>query len=675
MENVSEKFNILIVDDRKENLLTLESLIKSPELNIIHALSGNEALSVMLEKEIALVLMDVQMPGMDGFETAELMRGSERTQQIPIIFITATYGQPKQIFRGYETGAVDFLYKPLDSRILQSKIHAFIEFFKQKHELLITTKQLQKTIYEANHAKRIAEEATIAKSSFLASMSHEIRTPLNGIIGMTDLIMMDPDLPEHYYEHLMDIKQSSESLLEIINEILDISKIEADKLELEHIDFSLREVLGKVVRLLSVKTFQKSLEFLCHCPPDITDNFIGDPTRIRQVLINLLGNAVKFTETGKIILSVNLLKNTDTASLVEFSVEDTGIGIPEQKVPTIFESFRQADSSTSRTHGGTGLGLSISKKMIEMMGGSIHVESTAGKGSRFYFDLPLELGKQGDDIFRLVLPDRLKNLKVLLIDLQADHNRELEKIFAYWNIPLIVADSAEKALKLASAKEARDFGLILIDHLLQVHERTQLSSLLEEALPEGSSPGFIMMTDDKSIHSTKRIKLAGIEHFLFKPVLQRDLFRMIQHIFEKDFELPGRVADAKKIPVRGFKDLTVLLAEDNIINQKIVVQLLSKQGIKVITASNGLEAVERAGERKYDLIFMDVQMPEQDGFESTRKIRKNKKGPNSGTPIIALTANAMKGDRDLCIEAGMNDYLSKPLNPEEVFQILEKYCQ
>lgn len=676
MEHQSEKFNILIVDDRKENLITLKSIIDRPELNIIEALSGNEALAAMLEYDISLVLMDVQMPGMDGFETAELMRCSERTRSIPIIFITATLTQPKQIFKGYESGAVDYLFKPLDSKILQSKIRAYIEFFKQKHELESTTRQLQKTLEEVDMAKRAAEEANIAKSSFLASMSHEIRTPLNGIIGMTDLILMDSELPEHYYEHLNDIKQSSESLLEIINEILDVSKIEADKLELENIDFSLRDVIGKVVRLLSVKTFQKSLEFICHFPPFTVDNLVGDPTRLRQILINLMGNAVKFTETGRITISVKQLEKTDKIARIEFSVCDTGIGIHKDKLPKLFNSFSQADKSTTRTHGGTGLGLAISKKLVEMMGGTIHAESTHGEGSCFIFTLQFRIGQGSVYDEKLCLPSTIKDLHVLLVDMQTEHNKEMASFFSYCNIPFTIVTSAEEALKLASKPSAKKYSVILIDHLLQYHDGKQLSMLLEEELPEGSNPSFIMLTDDKSIHSTKRIKLAGIDHILFKPVMQKELHWIFSRIFIKELELPEKVSDTRSShSERPFRDLTILLAEDNLINQKIVVQLLSKRGIKVITASNGVEAVERAGERRYNLVFMDVQMPEMDGFEATRKIRANLKGPNARTPIIALTANAMKGDREMCIESGMNEYISKPLNPEEVFNTIEEYCK
>lgn len=675
MEHASEKFNVLIVDDRKENLITLESIIDSPDLNIIQALSGNEALAMMLEHEISLVLMDVQMPGMDGFETAELMRGSERTRSIPIIFITATYSQPKQIFRGYESGAVDYLYKPLDRKILQSKIRAYIDFFKQKHELEKTTRQLKKTLLEVDKAKRAAEEATIAKSSFLASMSHEIRTPLNGIIGMTDLILMDSELPEHYYEHLTDIKQSSESLLEIINEILDVSKIEADKLELEHIDFSLRDVIGKVVRLLSVKTFQKSLDFICHCPPETIDNLVGDPTRIRQILINLLGNAVKFTEIGKIMIAVKQLEKTDKIARLEFSVCDTGIGIEPSKLPHLFDSFSQADKSTTRTHGGTGLGLSISKKLVEMMGGTITAESTPGEGSCFTFILPLEIGKGEAYDEKFCIPAPVSDLHVLLVDMQAEHNKEMESYFNFCRIPLTIVTSAEEALQLAAKPDARKYSVIMIDHLLQYHEGKQLSNLIEEELPTGALPFFVMLTDDKSIHSTKRIKLAGIDNILFKPVMQKELQWLFQRIFMKEKESPDQTTKKAAAFDGTFRDLTILLAEDNLINQKIVVQLLSKRGIKVITAGNGKEAVERASERRYDLVFMDVQMPEMDGFEATRRIRANSKGPNSATPIIALTANAMKGDREMCIESGMNEYISKPLNPEEVFHTIEQYCK
>ncbi|MBE0648503.1 MAG: response regulator [Bacteroidales bacterium] len=676
MEHSTDKFNILIVDDRKENLITLESIIESPELNIIEAMSGNEALAAMLEHNISLVLMDVQMPGMDGFETAELMRGSDRTKNIPIIFITATYRQPKQIFRGYESGAVDYLYKPLDRKILQSKIRAYIEFFKQKHELEVTTRQLKKTLEEVDMAKRAAEEATIAKSSFLASMSHEIRTPLNGIIGMTDLILMDSELPEHYYEHLTDIKQSSESLLEIINEILDVSKIEADKLELEHIDFSLRDVIGKVVRLLSVKTFQKSLEFICHCPPETVDNLVGDPTRVRQIMINLLGNSVKFTETGRITISVKQIEKTGNVVKLEFSICDTGIGIDESKLPKLFHSFSQADKSTTRTHGGTGLGLSISKKLVEMMKGTIKAESTPGEGSCFTFVIPFEIGK--GELFeeKLCLPPAIKELHVLLVDRQTEHNKELESFFEFCHISVSTVTSAEEAIALASKPDAKKYAVIVIDHLLQFVDGKLLSSLLEEKLPEETNPLFIMLTDDKSIHSTKRIKLTGIDHILFKPVMQKELQWMFQRIFLKELDEPGKVKETPSAAKENaLQDLTVLLAEDNLINQKIVVQLLSKRGIKVITASNGVEAVERAGERKYDMVFMDVQMPEMDGFEATRQIRGKTKGPNANTPIIALTANAMKGDREMCIESGMNEYISKPLNPEEVFQVIEQYCK
>jgi len=676
MDTLHEKFNILIVDDRSENLISLESIIQNDELNIIKAMSGNEALAMMLEHDISLVLLDVNMPGMDGFETAELMRGSERTKSIPIIFITATYRAPKQIFRGYETGAVDYLYKPLDRKILQNKIRAYIEFFKQKYALQITTRQLQKTIEEVAKAKRAAEEANMAKSSFLASMSHEIRTPLNGIIGMTDLILMDNNIPDQYVEHLTDIKQSSESLLEIINEILDISKIEAEKLEIETIEFSLRDVIEKVIRLLSVKTFQNKLEFLCLHPPDMPDRVIGDPTRVRQVLVNLLGNAIKFTKKGTVTFSIELLEMNHQTISLKFIIIDTGIGIAAEKLDLLFESYYQADSSMSRSYGGTGLGLTISKRLVEMMGGSIGVESEYGKGSTFCFTLPFILPVSPQNSMEMTLPENLQSLRVLIIDGHREHAGQMKSFLEAWGVHTTVAYSSGEALSVIGTPEGKKFRVIFVDQSLQSQQGQLLFDKIRSAFPQDSEPALVLLTEDKSIHSIHMIQTSGIRFYLFKPTFQKDLRNIIQRIFRTDFNLSSSSqTELQNEPrERPARKLNILLAEDQLINQKIVVQLLAKKGWTTTTAVNGQEALQRAHDVAYDLILMDVMMPLMDGYDATRGIRNDKEGKNLETPIIALTANAMKGDREKCLEAGMNDYISKPLHPEDVFQTIEKFC-
>lgn len=531
----NKKFNILIVDDREENLLTLEGILDNPELNIIKATSGNEALGLLLDNEISMILLDVQMPEMDGFETAEIIRSNEKTKYIPIIFVTAISKQREYVFKGYKTGAIDYLYKPLDLEILQSKIAAYIEFFKQKFEVEQTKKELEKTIIELNKAKQITEEATLAKSSFLANMSHEIRTPLNGIIGMADLALMDENNTESQTERLNDIRQSGESLLDIINEILDISKIEANKLVLEEIEFNTRDLIKKIEKLLSVKTFRKELEFTTNISSDMPDILIGDPLRIRQILINLAGNAIKFTNKGSVSINVKLLKKEKNNLKIEFSVEDTGIGISKEKIAYLFESYSQAEKSTARRHGGTGLGLTISKKLVEMMDGTIEVESEIGKGSKFYFIIELKQGK---------------TLKAT--DKSSIKNQETEK------------------------------------------EKT------------------------------------------------------------------------------SFKQLSVLIVEDQLINRKIIFQLLKRKGHKITSAENGKIALEKAKSEKFDMIFMDIQMPEMDGLEATKLIRKFEKDNKTHTPIIAMTAHAMKGDKEVCLAAGMNHYVTKPINPAELYSVIEK---
>jgi len=671
MSNVI-KFNVLIVDDRPENLLTLEGILDNENLNIIKANSGNEALGIMLEHNISLVLMDVQMPGMDGFEVAEIMRSSDRTKYIPIIFITAISKQRQHIFKGYESGAVDYLYKPLDLEILKSKIKAFIEFFQHKNALEDSTRKLSQTISELNEAKRIAEEATTAKSAFLATMSHEIRTPLNGIIGMAELGLMDEEIKALERERLLDIKTSGESLLEIINEILDISKIEADKLELEEIEFSIRDLIQKVVNLLSIKIFQEKLEFVCEIDPNLPDILIGDPLRIRQILINLLSNAVKFTEEGTISIAVKMLEHIEEQITLEFSITDTGIGIPEKKQNQLFESYTQAEKSTTRTHGGTGLGLNISQRLVKLMGGKINVESELGRGSRFFFKINMVTGTQIEKPWELKLKKPNNEFRVLVIDDHEKSAKVITKLLDYWGIKHTYASDCKKCFDLLAEEK---YDLILIDYYLKTKNGVEVAEEIKQLLGNKPQPAFILLSPSKASIEILKLKKAQKYEFLTKPVLQNDLRHLLIALFGSKEQIQQQ---QKKLtpaePITPDKVLQILVAEDQIINRKIVVQLLEKKGWKVLAVENGKLAFEAVQEKNYDIILMDVQMPEMDGFDATRSIRKFEKDKDFHTPIVAMTAHAMKGDREKCLAAGMDYYITKPVNPNELYNTIEKFA-
>lgn len=668
--NQQPKFNILIVDDRPENLLTLEGILENDELNILKANSGNEALSVMLDHNIALVLMDVQMPGMDGFEVAEIMRSSERTKYIPIIFVTAISKQRQHIFKGYESGAVDYLYKPLDLEILQSKIKAFIDFFQRKNKLEETTRTLEKTVNELNKAKIIAEEATLAKSAFLATMSHEIRTPLNGIIGLADLGLMDESTQPKQRERLLDIKTSGESLLQIINEILDISKIEADKLELEEIEFSIREVIEKVVNLLSVKVFQEKLEFICEISPDLPDILIGDPLRIRQILINLLSNAIKFTDEGTVGIHVKMLDHIEEQVSIEFSIEDTGIGIPREKINRLFHSYQQVDTSTTRTHGGTGLGLTISQKLVNLMGGVIKVESNLGQGSKFYFRLNMMTGDQRESPAELKLSKPNENYNLLLID---DHQKSaqiISKILQEWGIRHSFTNDLASTLSLL---ETQTFDLIFIDYYLQTMNGAEMAEKIKEKLGKPKTPEIIYLTPSKASIEILKVKKGEKQEFLTKPLLQNHLKKFLFNRFGIQDDVKKTEQAQQTTEQHVGRKLNILVAEDQIINRKIVIQLLEKKGWIVKAVENGKIAYETATTQRFDLILMDVQMPEMDGFDATRNIRIAEKDKSYHTPIVAMTAHAMIGDREKCLAAGMDYYITKPVNPNELYETIERF--
>jgi len=624
----------------------------------------------MLENDISLVLMDVQMPGMDGFEVAEIMRSSEKTKFIPIIFVTAISKQRQHIFRGYETGAVDYLYKPLDLEILQSKIKAFIEFFQHKNALEETTRKLAKTINELNSAKKIAEEATTAKSSFLATMSHEIRTPLNGIIGMAELGLMDDEINTIQKERLLDIKTSGESLLEIINEILDISKIEAERLELEEIEFSIREVIQKIVNLLSIKIFQEKLEFICEISPDLPDILIGDPLRLRQILINLLSNAIKFTEEGVVSLYVRMLDHIEEQVSIEFSVEDTGIGIPKEKIGRLFESYTQVDTSTTRTHGGTGLGLTISQKLVNLMGGQVKVDSKQGIGSKFFFRLNMITGNQISKPWELVLDKPNHDYNILIVD---DHEKSaalVTDLLNNWGIKHRYISNCHEGIELIKNES---FDLVMIDFYLRDRNGSEVALKMKEILEGKPMPEFVLLSPSKASIDILKIKKANQFDFLSKPVLQNDLKDYLLKKFStssKNEVSTPQIQESKKSTENVLK---ILVAEDQIINRKIVTQLLEKKGWIVKAVENGRLATEIVQNENFSIILMDVQMPEMDGFDATRTIRQNEKISGRHTPIVAMTAHAMKGDREKCIEAGMDFYITKPVNPNELFETVQKY--
>ncbi len=663
-----ENYNVLIVDDRPENLLTLEAIIDNTELNVHKALSGNEALGLMLEHTFSLVLLDVQMPGMDGFEVAEIMRSNPRTREIPIIFITAISKERKHIFRGYEAGAVDYLYKPLDMEVLRSKINAFINFFKQQEEIKRTTARLKEALAEMEKAKQIAENATRAKSSFLANMSHEIRTPLNGIIGMADLVLMD-ELTENQKEQIKDIKYSGESLLEIINEILDISKIEADKISLESIPFSVNQVIDKIIKLLSVKIFEKDLGFYVHIPDNLHDSVIGDPLRLRQVLVNLLGNAAKFTEHGSIILSITVVEETSDSIKLRFSVKDTGIGIPDDKLDQLFETFSQLNVSTSRKYGGTGLGLSISRQLVGMMGGDIGVESKHGDGCDFHFTLKFKKGRKTTPE---TLPSEFNNRRFLIYEEEEHSYLVIQSFMTFYKADFERINSLEASFIASKEKEGFNCLIVGCEHSNEDAVLSKLENYNSTLVSQKRKlMSLVLMTNNHIITRNEYFKKIGINQLLMKP-----LWPQLLRLFFGRMLGGGIIEASINTENDGVeKPYRILLAEDQIINRKIAVGFLGRKGWIVTTAENGQEAYDLYRENEFDIVLMDIQMPEMDGFEATKKIRAFEQGTGKRTPVLAMTAHAMKGDTERILEAGMDAHITKPFKPQHLYATIIDFIE